>query len=214
MTKPQRLPKIKLKRGKGETSIGMKDFLRESFRLKDRELAALMKAAEEHVYEKGELAAEMEVPQTQLPILVDGLFRGFLLDREGLDITDCFVYRRGDVVMGCNEMGAPSCISIEAVQPSRCLLLSISTVRELMRENPVLLEIYNQQLMAALGRHWEEKMLLHQCAAMERYQWFLARYPGLISTVNNKHIASFLGMTPVTLSRLRRQVREQGGGQE
>ena len=49
---------------------------------------------------------------------------------------------------------------------------------------------------------------------MERYQWFLARYPGLISTVNNKHIASFLGMTPVTLSRLRRQVREQGGGQE
>ena len=43
---------------------------------------------------------------------------------------------------------------------------------------------------------------------MQRYQWFLENYPGLIHTLNNKHIASFLGMTPVTLSRLRHQLRK------
>jgi hypothetical protein len=43
---------------------------------------------------------------------------------------------------------------------------------------------------------------------MERYQCFLKYYPDLINIVNNKHIASFLGMTPVTLSRLRHQLRQ------
>ena len=37
----------------------------------------------------------------------------------------------------------------------------------------------------------------------------LKEYPGLIETINNKYIASFLQMTNVTLSRLRRMQREQ-----
>ena len=38
-------------------------------------------------------------------------------------------------------------------------------------------------------------MLMYRCSAMERYQWFLKMYPGLIDLVRNKHVASFLGMT-------------------
>ena len=78
-----------------------------------------------------------------------------------------------------------------------------------LEEIPELMEIYNFFLRKALARHWEGKILMHQCAAMERYQWFLREYPGLINAVSNKHIASFLGMTPVTLSRLRRKLREE-----
>lgn len=33
---------------------------------------------------------------------------------------------------------------------------------------------------------------------------------GLIDTVSNKHIATFLGMMPVTISRLRRELQENG----
>ena len=35
-------------------------------------------------------------------------------------------------------------------------------------------------------------------------------YPGLVDHVRDKYVASFLGMTPVTLSRLRRKLREGG----
>lgn len=51
------------------------------------------------------------------------------------------------------------------------------------------------------------KQVLAQCTALQRYQWFLEEYPGIIDQVNNKYIASFLGMTPVSLSRLRRELR-------
>ena len=71
--------------------------------------------------------------------------------------------------------------------------------------------LYNQMLIAALKAHWELKRVLNSYTAAERYQWFLDKYPGLIDKVSNKYIASFLGMTPVTLSRLRRMLREKNG---
>lgn len=76
-------------------------------------------------------------------------------------------------------------------------------------DQPELLMIYNQQLVHALERHWQVKMMLYQSDAMTRYQWFRKQYPGLENKITGKHLASFMGMTPVTLSRLRRKLREQ-----
>ena len=69
-------------------------------------------------------------------------------------------------------------------------------------------KLYNELLIKALNEHWKLKQILNSYTAVQRYQWFLDEYPGLIGKVSNKYIASFLGMTPVTLSRLRRTLRE------
>ena len=45
--------------------------------------------------------------------------------------------------------------------------------------------------------------MLYKYTAKERYEWFLEKYPGLIDQITNKYIASFLRMSPVTLSRLK-----------
>ena len=158
---------------------------------------------------KGTLLIEAGEVQAQLPVLIKGVLRGFLLDAEGRDITDCFAFRPGDIAAGCNVLGGPSQISMEAVTDCQVLLLPMTVVQEEMEQNMEALRLYNRYLVEALQRHWEGKMLMHRFSAMQRYQWFLQTYPGLIDTVCNKHIASFLGMTPVTLSRLRRQLREQ-----
>ena len=52
--------------------------------------------------------------------------------------------------------------------------------------------------------------MIGQESAMVRYHWFMKTYPGLVDHVRDKYVASFLGMTPVTLSRLRRKLREGG----
>ena len=156
----------------------------------------------EHVFvETGEI-------QNQLPILVHGVVRGFLLDAEGRDITDCFAYKEGSAIVGCNPLNMPSTICMEAITPCEVIMIPFSVLFPLLDSCTELLQVYNRFLLDALKRHWEEKLMMHCCTAMERYQWFLTNYPGLIDLVSHKHIASFLGMTPVTLSRLRLQLRE------
>ena len=172
-------------------------------------IGKLLETSKSESVPKGSILVESGERQTQLPVLINGIFRGFLIDAEGQDITDCFVCRRGDAVVGCNGLGEPSFISIEAITDCKVLMLPMTATLELMDEDIELVRMHNHYLQEALSRHWEEKILLHRCSAMQRYRWFLQNYPGMIDSVSNKHIASFLGMTPVTLSRLRRQLREE-----
>ena len=169
----------------------------------------LTRAAQVVFVEANSIVLEAGETQEIVPLLISGVVRGFLLDADGRDTTDCFVYKPGEVVMGCNSLGKPSQISMETMSECTMMTVPLDIVLSLMDSCPELLHIYNRYLAEALEHHWEEKMLMNRCSAMERYQWFLKHYPGLIQTVSNKHIASFLGMTPVTLSRLRRKLREE-----
>ncbi|MDO4287394.1 MAG: hypothetical protein Q4C40_06695 [Eubacteriales bacterium] len=45
-------------------------------------------------------------------------------------------------------------------------------------------------------------------SAPQRYQWFLEEYPEVINLVKKKYIASFLNLTPQTLSLQRKNVKE------
>lgn len=69
-------------------------------------------------------------------------------------------------------------------------------------------------LQKALQTHWEINNAMYQYQALERYQWFLRNYPNLDEQVNSRYIASFLSITPVTLSRLRRWLKGQADHHE
>ena len=151
---------------------------------------ALADRAKTVTVRKNQLLLEAGEVQNHVCFLVRGVFRGFLVEADGRDITDCFAARPG------------------------VLMIPVTVVEPMLQGSLELLRMYNRYLVSALEYHWETKMLLYRCTAMERYRWFLSRYPGLIDSISNKHIASFLGMTPVTLSRLRRQLRSQADGGE
>lgn len=60
-----------------------------------------------------------------------------------------------------------------------------------------------------MEEHQNIKHAIYMLNAKERYNWFLREYKDLIDRVSHRHVASFLNMTPVTLSRLRKEFREQ-----
>lgn len=162
---------------------------------------------------------ETFIRQGELPerfcALLDGVMRGVVFDRSGRDITNCLICRRGDFVLGANDPMQPSLMSIEALTDVQLLELPLRLMTEMIESEPQMAAYRARAMEAAMVREWNIKMMLYSNSAMERYQWFLENYPGLIDTISNKYIASFLGISPVTLSRMRSKLRDDkscGGG--
>lgn len=190
----------------------MREFIEENFGISDEMLLrTLLEQGKVETVKRGKQLVACGENQAVLPVLISGIFRGYVLDEEGREVTDCFSATPGDFVISCGGLMEPSRVSFEAMSDCEVLMLPIEPLLATLAQSRELMNLYNRVLLEALQRHWELKILLLQCSAMGRYQWFLKKYPGLIDEVSNKHIASFLGMTPVTLSRLRQKLKELTG---
>lgn len=184
-------------------------FFADHLEIRNPTLAEELAAAAELVpVKRGNVVMQIGEKSAMLSLVVRGVFRGFMFDENGVEVTDCFAYEAGDALIGCGFFDEPSLITFEALTDGVVLRIPLSVLMDMMQNNPEVLAIYNNGLMDALKRHWSIKRVLYR-PAMERYQWFLKTYPELNGIVNHKHIASFLGMTPVTLSRLRAQIRQR-----
>lgn len=189
----------------------IQDCLEEILHLEDTDLAAsLADASRLFSCKKRQLVAKPDACSDWIPFLVSGVIRGYLTDEKGRDITDCFLYRPGEAVLSLSILTASFPINFEAV--TDCVLLSIPTqlLAEQFQQSAELQQLYSSYLLEKLKLERELKLLLGISSAMERYQWFLRRYPELADVVSIKHIASFLCMSPVSLSRLRGQLRKRG----
>lgn len=187
-------------------------FFREVFHLEDEEL--LQKLAENagyRAFQKGEQILREGERQDQLYLLDSGIVRGYFLNMEGEDITECFVYRRGVAACPFTHLGInePAPHNMEMMESGGFFFLPKTFVGLLLAESMEIQRIYNQMLIQALDEQSKLKQMLGRSSAMERYQWFLRTYPGLVGRISNRYIASFLGMTAVTLSRLRKNLREE-----
>lgn len=158
---------------------------------------------------KGDISLKTGEMQTKIHLLIDGVMRCYYLDGSGRETTDCFIIQPGYPVMTAS-LSIPSLITAQAVTATRLLELPLKPVMALMQEYPELLWAYNEILQKVLFFHWEIKTSYFGYSALERYLWFRKNWPGVEEVANSRHIASFLGMTPETLSRMRRMARDGG----
>ena len=187
------------------------DFYQNVFQLKDKNLIQeFFDATKIRYMKKGEYVVRVGEVLNEVCFMEKGITRGYFLDVNGKDVTDCFSFRCGSTMMPFSqlELDIPSPMTIEVLEESKFFCVPIATVIELQNNYSEVTTLYNKLLIRALNEHWRLKQVLNSYTAVQRYQWFLEEYPGLIERVSNKYIASFLGMTPVTLSRLRRTLRE------
>lgn len=159
---------------------------------------------------KGDRLVEAGSAQTMVNFLVSGLGRSFSVDAEGREITDCIVFRPGSVLVPSVDFDGPSTSTVEMLSEGEVVGVSVALVDELLQTSLAANHLYIQVLRQAWREHWEVRRLVSQKRGRDRYLWFLEKYPGVIDMVPNKYVASLLGMTPVSLSRLRTELRDEG----
>lgn len=179
------------------------EFLKNILQIKNEQLVHEMHAlSERRVVKKGEHLIEQGQTPVMLYFLIEGIFRGTLLGADGKEITDCLVSQCGVPLVANSDIWMPAQIGIEALVDSEVLYIPLNEMKRLFSSFTELTTLYQSFLMRSNSSHWELKVAICQYTAMQRYRWFLEDYPGLIDKIGHKYIASFLNMSPVTLSRL------------
>jgi CRP-like cAMP-binding protein len=174
----------------------------------DAELAAVLRLFQPiHIAKDGFFVRAGERPST-IGFLVAGLLRLYYLDEDGNEWTKSFCVE-GEFIGAYRALleNAPSQLFIQALEPTTLLVASYAAYQE-RSDQHICWQIVNRKLIERLFVKKEQResaFLLDD--ATTRYQTFLAEYPSLEQRVKQHQIASYLGITPVSLSRLRAQLK-------
>jgi CRP-like cAMP-binding protein len=139
-----------------------------------------------------------------------GLLRSFSDDKNGSEYTMQFA-PQGWWISDMSSFFSRdnSRYHIEALEASELLLMSKEVMDELMEEVPQMQRYFltlMQNHIIALQRRIN---VVQSMSAEETYLSLMEVNPDLINRVSQQHLASYLGITPETLSRVRRQVSER-----
>lgn len=159
-------------------------------------------------YAPNELFINLGTTQRKLGILVEGLTRAYAINNKGEEIS--MKFRKEGEVVACHDSifyNQASRQYIEFLEVSTIVVFDYNSIEELSNQNlriKKLKDYFFEQFVVRLQERLETFLLY---SAQERYQWLMDTEPMLIQRVQQKHLASFLGITPVSLSRLRNQHR-------
>ena len=132
-----------------------------------------------------------------------------MVDEKNNEITDCFCQEFGEAVVPSLPFDAPASFSMQAIVDSEIFLFPVSDLVSLVNGNSAMMALYNVLLQESAKRHFDMKYNLIRFDNAQRYEWFLKEYPGLIDKVSHKYIASFLSMSEVSLSRVRKELAQR-----
>jgi len=100
--------------------------------------------------------------------------------------------------------GNKALTNIDALENSELLLIERTMFERLLSEIPKLERHFRMMLQRAFISHQRRLIENMSLPADQRYSRFLIQYPQLEPRIPQKLIASFLGITPESLSRIRR----------
>lgn len=157
-------------------------------------------AASEHLVEAGDVV-------DRIYFLTGGLVRFYYLRPDGKEFNKGFSVA-GQVLGSVSSLagGAPSPFFVQALEPSECLSIRYEDALALGARHRQW-EVLARRLMELLALKKERREAdLLLLSATERYQSFLLECSHLAGRIPNYHVASYLGITEVALSRIRRRL--------
>jgi CRP-like cAMP-binding protein len=133
-----------------------------------------------------------------------GIIREYFIDGKGEDITLQFASEDwwiSDIVSF--EDQTPSDRYIEALEDCELMVLNRESKDKLLREIPQLERMFRLMIQRHLSKVQKRLFKKISTPAMDQYIEFINRYPLINQRVPQHYIASYLGITPEFLSRLR-----------
>lgn len=155
------------------------------------------------------LLREGEVSRQAYQIL-RGCLRLWFNDN-GRDITFQFFFEgQGVSSMESFRTGRPSLFNMETVEPCKLRVITKVDFDKMLAEAPGFKELIEASVYQRLDHYTALFLSRIRDTPQQRYMDLVDRHPEIIRRVPQHYIASYLGITPVSLSRIRNKAGKAG----
>ncbi len=155
---------------------------------------------------KGEFLVREGQICNKIAFIHEGLFRIYNL-KEGIEINTCFC-KENSITSSFNSFihQIPSNESIQSLEDSVIVTLSSANLINLYKESTIWQNIRLLLTEKECLRLSDRANSLSFESALEKYKNLIKYQPEIIQRVSIQHIASYLGISRETLSRIRSQI--------
>lgn len=136
--------------------------------------------------------------------VLSGCIRFYTLNKKGQQFTRYFAFKNkfGTALTSFIEQ-KPSSENIQAVNKTAVLQISYNDFFALVKANQQFALLYQDILEMAYTTSQARIYGLQSQTALERLQWLLTYQPDIFQNISSKLIATYLGITTFSLSRLK-----------
>lgn len=158
---------------------------------------------------------EMLLAEGQICNFVAFIHEGLLRVYHNRDGNERILYfpSEGDYISGFPSFitGEPALYAIEAIEPTTVVLLYRQDMDKLYKNYPYSNKWGRMVEEGVFSKVIQRLLTLHTLSAEEQYLDLLASKPHLIQRIPQYMIASYIGITPEALSRIRRRLSQPRG---
>jgi len=167
------------------------------------ELSSLMKKIKRQTFAKNTILQNAGDEKISLFYVKSGLLRSYTIDDKGKEHIFMFAPEGWLIADGSINSGATE-LFIDALENTEVEVIDQKDFLELFLPLTALNDSKRSEVMMRRMAVMQKRIImLISASAIERYEHFTKTYPGISQRVPQKMIASYLGITPEALSKVK-----------
>ena len=172
-----------------------------------KDIQAFFKAAENLSFKKKDILIQEGTQKNKFFYIRKGLVRCYYINDKGDEVTfrlipEQHIVINSDLIL----FKKPSKFYYQAIESTKTYAIDYDILQSIIASNGKYESnrkfVYQELLRQAQQRI--ESFVLH--TPEERYELYLKDFPNIVNRVPDKYIANVLGITPVSLSRIRKRI--------
>ena len=177
--------------------------------LSEDEQRAISESLRIDEYKKGQcLLRQGELSAIKCYFVLKGCVRQFFIDESGKEVTsNFFIEEQAIPIINDKTQADLSRYSLVCVEDCLLVVGDVDSENTMFNKYPQLEIMIRKMMEINIGEMQEQFGELIGSSPEERYESVLRKHPELVDRVPQHQLASYLGMTPESLSRIEKRIK-------
>lgn len=175
--------------------------------LTQEEIDAILSITKIDIIEKDDCFIKAGEYKPMIGLVIQGIIRGYYITDAGQELTPFFWDE--NLVTGSWEtlyLKQPSALNYEAIETTTLAVVDFIAFKKLAAQHSTIQKVYIEMVEIILTNTLLHQQSYYNEKPEKRYELFKEQSPKLLKRIAQKHMASYLGITPISFSRMKKRL--------